>query len=364
LVDLKALALAGFFPADFSSALEKPVLNEFMSLGRPVWRRARSAIQFLFAAEAEEGADGRLRENAELRASSMLPLSSVRMLLPATIGDYTDFYSSRDHAYNVGVMIRGPANALQPNWTWLPVGYHGRSSSIVVSGTPVRRPCGQIQADPADASKGAIFGASKRLDFELEMATWVGPGNALGTPIPIAQAEDHIFGLSLMNDWSARDIQVWEYVPLGPFGAKNFATTVSPWIVTLEALEPFRCATTTPMDPATTLPYLKDPIDGSYDIALEVSLQLEPPVGTAMEEASVITRSNFKHMYWNLRQQLTHHTITGCNMCPGDLLGSGTISGPVSFFNMCTSLFCAIASLPPHTHFFSAACFRTRSRKG
>ena len=329
ILDLNKLAGAGYFPAEFSSALQKPVLNEFMSLGRPVWRRARAIIQSLLAAEGEVGCDGRLRGDPALLSSSVfVPLAGAQMLLPATVGDYTDFYSSRDHAYNVGVMIRGPANALQPNWTWLPVGYHGRSSSIVVSGTSVRRPWGQIQADPADASKGAVFGASKRLDFELEMATWVGPGSALGTPIPIAQAEDHIFGVSLMNDWSARDIQVWEYVPLGPFGAKNFATSVSPWIVTLEALEPFRCPTTTPQDPATTLPYLKDPIEGSYDIALEVALGVE---GAGSEEpAAVITRSNFKHMYWNLRQQLTHHTITGCNMCPGDLLGSGTISGPVS----------------------------------
>jgi fumarylacetoacetase len=348
LLDLRQLASAGLLPPESASSLRESTLNAFMAQGRPVWRAVRACLQALLAAESEGGADGRLRADAALCASALLPRASARMLLPATIGDYTDFYSSRDHAYNVGVMIRGPANALQPNWTWLPVGYHGRSSSVVVSGTDIVRPHGQVQADPADASKGAVFGASKRLDFELEVATWVGPGNALGRPIPIAQAEDHIFGLCIMNDWSARDIQVWEYVPLGPFGAKNFGTTVSPWIVTLEALEPFRCAVSTPMDPAP-LPYLNDPIHGSYDIQLEVALACE-----GLKEPAVITRSNFKHMYWNLRQQLVHHTITGCNMRPGDLLGSGTISGPVSsvlvFYRAyvcCAVLLCASSLLLP-----------------
>jgi fumarylacetoacetase len=323
LLDLRALAAAGLLPPASAPALQEPTLNAFMALGRPAWSAVRARLQALLAAEGEAGADGALRGNAALCAAALLPRAGARMLLPATVGDYTDFYSSKDHAYNVGVMIRGPANALQPNWTWLPVGYHGRASSVVVSGTDIVRPCGQTQADAADAAKGAAFGPSKRMDFELEVATWVGPGSELGRPIPIARAEEHIFGLCLMNDWSARDIQVWEYVPLGPFGAKNFGTTVSPWIVTLEALAPFRCATSTPQDPPP-LPYLADPVAGSYDIALEVALQ-----GEGMAEPAVITRSNFKHMYWNLRQQLVHHTVTGCNMRPGDLLGSGTISGPV-----------------------------------
>ena len=336
LLDLRALAAAGLLPAASAPALQEATLNAFMALGRPAWLEVRARLQALLAAEGEAGADGALRGSGALCAAALLPRAGARMLLPATIGDYTDFYSSKDHAYNVGVMIRGPENALQPNWKWLPVGYHGRASSVVVSGTDIVRPCGQTQADPKDAAAGAVFGPSKRMDFELEVATWVGPGSALGRPIPIAHAEDHVFGLCLMNDWSARDIQVWEYVPLGPFGAKNFATTVSPWIVTLEALEPFRCATSTPQDPAP-LPYLTDPKHGSYDIALEVALQ-----GAAMAEPAVIARSNFKHMYWNLRQQLVHHTITGCNMRPGDLLGSGTISGPVR-----GPAACARAPAPP-----------------
>ena len=343
LLDLRVLAAAGLLPAGASASLQESTLNAFMALGRAHWVAVRCALQALLAAEGAAGADARLRASAELRAAALRPRAECRMLLPATVGDYTDFYSSKDHAYNVGVMIRGPANALQPNWTWLPVGYHGRSSSVVVSGTDIVRPCGQTQADAADASKGAVFGPSKRMDFELEVAAWVGPGNELGRPIPIAQAEDHVFGLSLMNDWSARDIQVWEYVPLGPFGAKNFATTVSPWIVTLEALEPFRCATSTPQEPPP-LPYLQDPKHGSFDIHLEVALRCE-----GMAE-HVITRSNFKHMYWNLRQQLVHHTVTGCNMRPGDLLGSGTISGPVrASLPSCFLWGLAQRSPPPHT---------------
>ena len=324
LLDLRVLAAAGLLPAAASGSLQESTLNSFMALGRPVWLSVRACLQGLLAVEAEASHDGRLLASAPLRAAALHPRAACRMLLPAAIGDYTDFYSSRDHAFNVGTMVRGPANALQPNYLWLPVGYHGRSSSVVVSGTDVVRPCGQTQADPADPAKGAVFGPCKRMDFELEVATWVGPGSQLGRPIPIAQAEDHVFGLCLMNDWSARDIQFWEYVPLGPFGAKNFATTISPWIVTLEALEPFRCTTSTPQDPQP-LPYLQDPKHGSYSIDLEVAIQ-----APGMAEPTVVTRSNFRHMYWNLRQQLVHHTVTGCNMRPGDLLGSGTISGPVS----------------------------------
>ena len=222
-VDLSVLAANGIFAGGAggdatTSALQKPLLNDFMSLGRPVWRSVRSKIQSLLRLND----DSTLRENTELRSSCLIPSSDVEMKLPARIGDYTDFYSSRDHAYNVGVMIRGPANALQPNWSWLPVGYHGRSSSVVVSGTNFKRPSGQLQADPSDATKGAVFGPTKRLDFELEVGAWIGAGNALGDPIAVGDADNHIFGLCLMNDWSARDIQTWEYVPLGPFCAKNF----------------------------------------------------------------------------------------------------------------------------------------------
>lgn len=348
MIDLYELAEAGFFSDNVANALKKvryrdylalsttmnplrnfrpfsqPTLNEFMGLGKAAWNEVRNRLQALLSVPEHPDSDDRLNSNSELQAKVFVPMGSVKLHVPANIGDYTDFYSSRDHAYNVGVMFRGPDNALQPNWTWLPVGYHGRASSVVASGTPFHRPCGQVQADAKDPKKGAIYGPSKRLDFELEMATWVGPGNELGKPIKIENADDHIFGLCLMNDWSARDIQAWEYVPLGPFGAKNFCTTVSPWIVTLAALEPFKCNTSTGAQDPEPLPYLKDPNYGSYDIQLEVSVK-----GADMKEPAVICTSNYKHMYWNLRQQLAHHTVTGCNMRPGDLLGSGTISGPL-----------------------------------
>jgi fumarylacetoacetase len=221
-------------------------------------------------------------------------------------------------------MFRGPDNALQPNWLHLPVGYHGRSSTIVVDGTPVRRPKGQLQADATDPKKGSVFGACRLMDFELEMGAFVGIPNEMGESVDITKADEHIFGLVLLNDWSARDIQKWEYVPLGPFTAKNFATTISPWIVTLDALEPFKAPTSAveQKDPEP-LPYLRDPDYHSYDINLEVYIK-----GEGMEKDALVTRSNFKNLYWNVRQQLVHHTVTGCNMRPGDLLGSGTISGP------------------------------------
>jgi fumarylacetoacetase len=241
------------------------------------------------------------------------------MHLPALIGDYTDFYSSREHATNVGTMFRGAANALMPNWLHLPVGYHGRSSSVVISGTQIHRPQGQLCPDE---TKPPVFGPCNLLDFELETAFFVGPGNDLGKPININEANNHIFGMVLMNDWSARDIQKWEYVPLGPFTAKNYGTTISPWVVTMEALAPFLCEGPKQTEPET-LPYLRDSEPGSYDIQLQVSIKPEK-----LNESFSVTKSNFKHMYWSMKQQLTHHTISGCNMRPGDLLGSGTISGP------------------------------------
>lgn len=239
------------------------------------------------------------------------------MHLPARIGDYTDFYSSVDHATNVGIMFRGKDNALMPNWKHLPVGYHGRASSIVVSGTPIKRPLGQTRPDDAQPP---VFGPSKLMDFELEMAFFVGPSNQLGEPVAIENAQDHIFGMVLMNDWSARDIQKWEYVPLGPFLAKNLGTTISPWIVTMEALEPFKTANYQ-QDPQP-MPYLRHSDPFSFAINLEVSIK---PQGST---EAVVCRSNFKHMYWTMKQQLAHHTISGCNLQPGDLLASGTISGP------------------------------------
>ncbi|MCA9938439.1 MAG: fumarylacetoacetase, partial [Anaerolineales bacterium] len=242
----------------------------------------------------------------------------VVMEMPAQIGDYTDFYSSREHATNVGIMFRGRENALMPNWLHLPVAYHGRASSIIPGGIDIHRPHGQTIRD-GDAAP--TFGPSRLMDFELEMGFFIGPGNDLGHPVPVQNAADHIFGLVLVNDWSARDIQKWEYQPLGPFLAKNLATSISPWVVTLDALEPFR-RPSPPQDPAP-LPYLRSVGDWAYDIHLEVHLQSEQ-----MAAPHPICRSNFRYLYWNMCQQLAHHTITGCNLRPGDLLASGTISGP------------------------------------
>ncbi|XP_064425845.1 fumarylacetoacetase isoform X4 [Mirounga angustirostris] len=233
-------------------------------------------------------------------------------------GDYTDFYSSRHHATNVGIMFRGKENALMPNWLHIPVGYHGRASSVVVSGTPIRRPMGQMSPDD---SKPPVYGACKLLDMELEMAFFVGPGNNFGEPIPISRAHEHIFGMVLMNDWSARDIQKWEYVPLGPFLGKSLGTTISPWVVPMEALMPF--AVPNPEQDPRPLPYLRHDQPYSFDISLSVTLK-----GEGMRQAATICKSNFKYMYWTMLQQLTHHTVNGCNLRPGDLLASGTISGP------------------------------------
>jgi fumarylacetoacetase len=288
-------------------------LQSFLAAGPAVWHSVRQRISQLLRED-----EPALRDNATLRDRLLLLRSEVTMALPVQIGDYTDFYSSRYHATNVGTMLRGPENALNPNWLYLPVAYHGRASSIVVSGTDIRRPLGQTKADEAAAP---TYGPSRSLDFELEMGFFVGPGNELGEPIPVDQAEKHIFGMVLVNDWSARDIQKWEYQPLGPFLAKNFATSISPWIVPLAALEPFRCAG--PAQEPNPLSYLQTKGDWAYDIQLEVWLQ-----GGKMDKPQRLSRSNFKHLYWNICQQLAHHTVNGCNMKPGDLLASGTISGP------------------------------------
>jgi fumarylacetoacetase len=289
-------------------------LNPLLALGRPAWSALRVQVSRLLRAD-----EARLRDDADLRSQVLVPQSDVRMQLPAAVGDYTDFYSSREHATNVGTMLRGPDNALMPNWLHLPVAYHGRASSLVVTDTPIRRPCGQSKPDKADAP---IFGPSRSLDFELEVAALVGPGNGQGQPIPVAEAEDHIFGLVLLNDWSARDLQAWEYVPLGPFLAKNFATSLSPWVVPLEALAPFRSAG--PRQQPTPLPYLRqDPSASTFDLTLEVWLRTE-----RMTTGQRIGRSNFKYLYWSLAQQVAHHTVNGCPLRPGDLLASGTVSGP------------------------------------
>lgn len=316
-LDTAVLEARGFFhgPAlQGKSVFAQPALNEFMALGRPAWLEARTVIQELLSADCPA-----LRDDTALCQQALIPMGDVIMHLPARIGDYTDFYSSREHASNVGQMFRPDKEPLLPNWLHMPIAYHGRSSSIMLDGTPVKRPWGQIL--PA-GSQTPQFAPSAALDFELEMGFFTGPGNELGQPIPVKQAEEHIFGLVLVNDWSARDIQVWEYRPLGPFLAKNFATSISPWVVTLEALAPFR--TTGPRQEPEPLPYLRHP-NQTYDIHLEVTLQ-----SPKMTQPATISRSNFRHLYWSMAQQLAHHTSTGCNMRPGDLLASGTISGPTA----------------------------------
>ncbi|XP_038851895.1 fumarylacetoacetase [Salvelinus namaycush] len=299
--------------SNHQDVFDQPSLNAFMGLGYEAWREARRSLQQLLSAN-----ETTLRDDVSLRSRAFFHQSSAMMHLPAEIGDYTDFYSSKDHATNVGIMFRGKENALMPNWLRLPVGYHGRASSIVVSGTPIRRPSGQMRPDQ---SKPPVFGQSKQLDIELEMAFFVGGGNRLGEPIPIEKAHQHIFGMVLMNDWSARDIQAWEYVPLGPFLGKNFGTTISPWVVPMEALLPF-AEPNTVQDPKP-LPYLCHDDAFTFNINLFVSVK-----GEAMKEAATICKSNFKYMYWTMKQQLAHHTVNGCNVRPGDLLASGTISGP------------------------------------
>ena len=308
-VDLAVLEAASLLETD---VFQGTTLNAFMAAGRPVWRQVRARLQDLLSAD-----NGELRDDDGLRSRVFHHRSHVRMALPAEIRDYTDFYSSREHATNVGTMFRDPDNALLPNWLHLPVGYHGRASSVVVSGTDVRRPMGQTKPDNGDP----VFGPCRLLDFELELGFFTGPGNELGEPIPVSEAAEHIFGFVLVNDWSARDIQKWEYVPLGPFLAKNFATSISPWIVTMDALEPFRCAG--PAQDPEPLPYLRTQGQHAFDIQLEVGIQ---PEGADADD--VVCRSNFRYMYWNVCQQLAHHTVTGCNVRPGDLMASGTISGP------------------------------------
>ncbi|AZI20787.1 fumarylacetoacetase [Chryseobacterium taklimakanense] len=292
------------------NVFEAYTLNEFIELGKPVTTAVRLKIQELLL----EGSS--LANDEKTIEECFFQIDEVKMLMPVHVPNYTDFYSSIEHATNVGKMFRDPANALLPNWKHLPVGYHGRASSIVVSGTDIHRPKGQTK--PADADK-PIFGPTKQLDFELEMAFIVNRNTEMGESIPTESAEDAIFGLVLFNDWSARDIQSWEYVPLGPFLAKNFGSSISPWVVTLEALEPFRTAS--PAQEPEVLDYLKFSGDKNYDINLEVSITPEQGPET------VICRSNFKHMYWNMCQQLAHHTVNGCNVEVGDMYASGTISG-------------------------------------
>jgi len=290
----------------------RSTLNLFMSQDKKVWKEIRAHLQTLL-----DENNPTLRDNRELFQEAFIPMSEATMCMPVQIGDYTDFYSSREHATNVGIMFRGKENALMPNWLHIPIAYHGRASSIVISGTDVVRPKGQMKPPDAEVP---VFGPCKNFDFELEMGFFIGNGNKLGDSISVNEAEEHIFGMVIVNDWSARDIQTWEYQPLGPFLAKNFATSISPWVVTLDALEPFRCAS--PAPEFTPLPYLQSKGNKAFDIELIVFIENEN-----LKEPFEISHSNFKYLYWNMAQQLAHHTVNGCNMQTGDLLASGTISG-------------------------------------
>ncbi|MFK7002056.1 fumarylacetoacetase [Flavobacterium oreochromis] len=313
-IDLGALHQLGYFEGiDLTDdVFLQDALNEFISCGKKTWRLVRNRIADIFDSENAD-----LRDNTKHREVVIFNIEDVEMQLPVFVGDYTDFFSSKEHATNTGKMFRDPANALLPNWLHIPVGYHGRSSTIVPSGIPVHRPMGQTM--PAEATT-PVFGPSRLVDFELETAFITTDANLMGENIPVAEAEDYIFGMVLLNDWSARDIQKWEYVPLGPFLAKNFASSISPWIVTLDALEPFRCAS--PIQEPTPLPYLQQSGDNAFDINLQVGITPENA------EETIISNTNFKYMYWTMSQQLAHHTINGCRINSGDMMGSGTISGP------------------------------------
>lgn len=313
ILDLAALEAAGLVtPSPGEAIFDRHELNPFMALGPATWTLTRQAISNLL-----ESSNPRLRDDVALRARALVPMAEARLYLPIFVRSFTDFFASREHATNSGSMFRDPANALMPNWLHLPVAYNGRASTVVVSGTPVRRPLGQMK--PPEAST-PVFGPSQRLDIELELGAIVGVPNRMGEPITTAQANDMIFGFVLLNDWSARDIQAWEYQPLGPFQGKAFATSISPWVVTNEALAPYRVATPERVKPL--LPYLTEHTPGNLDIDLEVTLR---PEGAS--QPTTICRTNARGLYYSPAQHLTHHAIGGCLMCTGDLLGSGTISG-------------------------------------
>ncbi len=319
ILDLRAAHELGLFSAlslGIRAALGLENLNGIMSLGAPAWSALRAAIFEMLSAGSE------LSKNADQQSKVLIPMADVEMKLPALIRNYTDFYASIHHATNIGRLFR-PDNPLLPNYKYVPIGYHGRASSIVLSGTEIHRPAGQIQRGEGEAPR---FAPSAALDYELEIGLFIGPGNSLGSPISIEHAAEHMFGFCLLNDWSARDIQRWEYQPLGPFLAKNFATSISPWIVTMEALEPFRCsAFVRPAGDPPPLPYLHashDQAQGALDIKLEVGIKCP-----STQVPELISRSSSKELYWTPAQWVAHHTSNGCNLLPGDLLGSGTISG-------------------------------------
>jgi len=312
-IDLLKVSELGFFAdLDIPKAIfSQQYLNDFIALGKETTRKVRDRIAELFDDKADKW-------NArEMRDQLLLPVNEVKVLMPIRVGDYTDFYSSIEHATNLGKMFRDPANALLPNWRHIPVGYHGRASSIIVSGQEIQRPYGQMRPDP---EKPPVYGPCRLLDFELEVGFVIGKENELGHPIPVQESEEHVFGICLFNDWSARDIQKWEYIPLGPFLGKNFASTISPWIVTLDALD--ACRVAGPVQDPEVLPYLKSEGKKNFDIHLEVILTTESGI------EHVLSESNFKYMYWNMAQQIAHHSVNGCNLRVGDMGASGTISGP------------------------------------
>ncbi|RAK03113.1 fumarylacetoacetate hydrolase [Larkinella arboricola] len=318
ILDLGAVGRLGFFD-DLTfdqTVFDQPVLNPFMELGKPVHRAIRQRLLELLA-HPEKPLDA-------FADQVRVPAATATLHLPIRIGDYTDFYASQEHASNVGRMFRPQTEPLLPNWKHLPVAYHGRASSIVVSGTPVKRPSGQF----LDPDQQPVFGPTQALDFELELGIVIGKPSALGEPVPVDEAESHVFGFVLFNDWSARDIQRWEYQPLGPFLGKNFASSISPWVVPLEALAPFR--TDGPTQEPTPLPYLRSTARSHFDIELEVVLQ------PANQEEIIISRTNARHLYWSVAQLIAHHTVNGCNLNVGDVLATGTISGPTD--DSCGSL--------------------------
>ncbi|PJG43227.1 fumarylacetoacetase [Acinetobacter tandoii] len=313
ILDLAALEQAGVLRlSEHEHYFNQPSLNKFIASGSSNWHKVRRELQQLLALD-----NPRLQHDADLQQQVLYKQQDAIMHLPVQISGYTDFYSSKEHATNVGCMFRDPKNALLPNWSELPVGYNGRASSVVVSGTEIVRPSGQIKLPEHERP---VFSATRKLDFELETAFIVGQQSRLGQPIHIDDAEAHIFGMVLLNDWSARDIQQWEYVPLGPFNAKTFASAISPWVVTMQALQPFKVQG--PVQEPRPLAYLQESVESSYDIQLSVEIQ-----AAQSTSADVICQTNFKYMYWSMAQQLAHHTIAGCNVNVGDLMGSGTISG-------------------------------------
>jgi fumarylacetoacetase len=321
LAQLAALGLLDGLAQEACVAASQSTLNGLMAMGQPAWRALRHGLHRLLCDDADPLVQRSL-------SAFLLPQREVQMRLPVEVRNYTDFYTSVHHAQNVGRVIR-PDDPLTPNFKWLPLAYHGRASSVVASGTPFKRPRGQAMAPGAQAP---VYGACKRLDFELEMGFFVGPGNAMGEPVALGQARSHVFGMCLLNDWSARDHQFWEMAPLGPFLGKNFCTSISPWVVTMEALAPYRLPFQRPAGDPQPLSYLDDPADqaeGSLDIELEVLLQSARHRERQLA-GDVITATNFRHQYWTIGQMLTQHTVGGCNLQSGDLLGTGTISGPTA----------------------------------